>query len=78
MMTKQEALRKIFPEADNELLASIWSLWFQPELSEFMGEPFFNPVELDNAIIKIYGEYEGSLKDFITNKFGEEVFLAVK
>jgi len=66
-MTKQEAVLKMFPNKDRKFLGEVW------DDITFANSPTFNIMELDDKLIAEYGEYEGSMKDFVTNKFGLEV-----
>ena len=77
-MTTQEAIGKMFPQQKQTELSSIWNLVFSSEMSAILGKPTLDPTKLDDCLISQYGEYEGSLKDFIINKFGEETFKAIK
>lgn len=77
-MTTQEAIKKMFPTQGSKELSSIWNLIFSSEMSMIFGKPTLDPCKLDECLINQYGEYEGSLKDFIINKFGEKVYNAIK
>jgi len=67
----------MFPEQEQKELSSIWGLVFSSELSSIFGKPTLDPIKLDECLISQYGEYEGSLKDFIEGKFGKDVFNAI-
>lgn len=70
------AIKKMFPESDD--LSSIWKEVFDPVLSAITGKPQLNVVKLDELLIAEYGEYKGSLEDFIVSEFGEDVMNTIK
>lgn len=67
----------MFAHKTRSELSDIWQKLFLPGLSASTGRPQLNPIELDEMLIKEYGQYETSLADFITNKFGKEVLKAL-
>ena len=66
-MTRQEAIIKMFPNKDRKFLGEVWN-----DIT-FANSTIFNIVALDDKLIAEYGEYKGSMRDFVTNKFGKEV-----
>ena len=77
-MTKPEAIKKLFPNKSNPELSEIWKKVFQPEVSAYIGKPFINPGILDELLIEEYGDYNGTLGEFISGKFGQDVLEVVK
>lgn len=71
-MTKPEAIKKMFPNKSKDELSELWEEIFIPEAK------MINPVKLDNYLIEEYGEYSGSLADFIFDNFGDDVLKAVR
>ena len=68
-MTKQEAIKKIF--GNNKELSSIWEVVFDPRLN------CIDPFSLTLMIEKYNSKYKGSLKNYIINNFGKDVFEAL-
>jgi hypothetical protein len=77
-MTVPQAIRTIFSDQSQAELSRIWQKVFDPVMAGVMGNVFINPVALDEEIQRVYGEYEGSLGDYITQKHGIEVLRAIK
>ena len=66
-MTKQEAIKRMFDKD----LAFIWTEVFDTKLN------CIDPFALDAIIEKYHGKHEGSLKNYIINNFGKDVFEAL-
>lgn len=75
-MPLHELITKLFPGESREDLSKIWKQVFSPELSSIMNRPSLDIIKLDDLLIAKYGQYKGSMKDFIKNSFGEDVFNA--
>lgn len=73
MKTCPEILKKLFPGESSKELSKIWEFVYSPELSSIMNRPTINIMQLDALLIAKYGEYEGSMKDFIGKNFGEDI-----
>ena len=76
-MITEKAIIKMFPEQGANELLSIWSLVFNSELSIIFGHYTFDPIKLEECLILQYGKFEGSLKDFIIKKFGNNVLNSI-
>jgi len=77
-MTTAEAIKKMFyPKVSQQRLNEIWEKVYLPQISAIVGKIQIHPVILDDLLVEEYGKYEGSLEDFIKNKFGEDVLKAV-
>lgn len=77
-MTTAEAIKKMFnPKVSQNRLSEIWEKVYLPEISAIVGKIQIHPVILDDLLVEVYGQYEGSLEDFIRNKFGEDVLEAI-
>ena len=70
-MTLPEALQKMFPKKGRNEMSEIWTRVFSPNLSAIMHRPTFDIMALDDCLVEYYGAYEGSMKQFIKDKFGE-------
>jgi hypothetical protein len=77
-MTAAQAITKIFEGKANSDYSKIWKKVYDPYLSAITGKVFVDPTVLDEEIKKEYGEYEGSLGDYIISRWGEEVLEAIK
>jgi len=77
-MTTPEAIKKMFPKVSQQRLSEIWEKVYLPGISAIIGKIQIHPGILDDLLVEEYGQYEGSLEDFIRNKFGEDVLKAVK
>ena len=66
-MTKQEAITIMFPNKSRTFLGEVWND------TVLAGSNIFNIIALDEKLIAEYGDYKGSMKDFVQKKFGQQV-----
>ena len=71
-MTLPLIIKTIFPDKSSLELGKIWHELFEVELSCIMRRPTLNIIKLDELMIAEYGEYEGSMKDNIQKRYGDE------
>jgi hypothetical protein len=74
-MKEAQIIKKLFPNKNQLQLSSIWFEVFETEITAMTGKPFINPIRLDEIYQKEYGEYEGSFRDAVLERFGEDILL---
>lgn len=72
-MKESIIIKKLFPGKTQIELSKIWFEVFETDITAMFGKPFINPVRLDEIYQKEYGEYEGSFKDAVIVRFGEDL-----
>lgn len=68
-----QIIKKLFPNKSQIELSKIWFEVFETDLTAMFGKPFINPVRLDEIYQKEYGQYEGSFRDDVIKRFGEDL-----
>lgn len=77
-MKESIIIKKLFPGKTQIELSKIWFEVFETDITAMFGKPFINPVRLDEIYQKEYGEYEGSFKDAVIARFGEDLLAELK
>jgi hypothetical protein len=72
-MKEAQIIQKLFPEKRPIELSSIWFEVFDTNLTAMFNKVFIDPVKLDEIYQKEYGEYEGSFRDAVIKRFGEDL-----
>lgn len=68
-----QIIKKLFPNKSQIELSKIWFEVFETDITAMFGKPFINPVRLDEIYQKEYGQYEGSFRDDVIKRFGEDL-----
>jgi hypothetical protein len=68
-----QIIKKLFPTKSQIELSKIWFEVFETDLTAMFGKPFINPVRLDEIYQKEYGQYDGSFRDDVIKRFGEDL-----
>ena len=72
-MKESQVIKKLFPNKSQMELCSIWFEVFETDITSMTGKVFINPIRLDEIYQKEYGEYEGSFRDAVKERFGEDL-----
>ena len=72
-MKEAQIIKQLFPDKSQIELSKIWFEVFETEITSILGRPFINPIRLDEIYQKEYGEYEGSFRDAVIERFGEDL-----
>ena len=72
-MKESQIIKKLFPNKTQMELSSIWFEVFDTNISAISGKVFIDPIRLDEIYQKEYGEYEGSFRDAVKDRFGEDL-----
>jgi len=68
-----QIIKKLFPNKSQIELSKIWFEVFETDITAMFGKPFINPVRLDEIYQKEYGQYDGSFRDDVIKRFGEDL-----
>jgi bisphosphoglycerate-dependent phosphoglycerate mutase len=73
-MNAHRIIKEMFPEKSQLELSQIWFQVFDTELSAMFGaKAWIDPIKLDEIYQKEYGEYEGSFRDDVIKRFGQDL-----
>jgi len=72
-MKEAKILKQLFPEKSKIELSNMWFELFETEVTAMFGSPYLNPVRLDELYQEEYGEYKGSFRDAVKERFGEDI-----
>ena len=72
-MEEARVIKKLFPHKTQIELTNIWFQVFETEITAMAGKPFINPGRLDEIYQKEYGEYDGSFRDAVKERFKEDI-----
>ncbi len=68
-----QIIKKLFPNKSQIELSKIWFEVFETDITAMFGKPFINPIRLDEIYQKEYGQYDGSFRDAVINRFEEDL-----